>query len=718
MLLAGIILAAVVFYGTLNEKKEFTSHTLLNTGLVSGYNLESSGGAKIDYAYTNNEMENLLSLASSYEMMEELAMNLLAEYIILDEPNPSQITLEGWEEMKSQDIHEVRLLIKVDGDLEKTLANIQRYRAEQEENPVQLLLYGKHPFFGIEHLQELQVLREGKSDQIRFKYSTTDPAVCRYTLQKLTKIFIHRHRTIKQIQSTDVLEFFEKATREAQDNLDAKEDRLLSFMIQNKIINYYEQTRYIAAAKEDLDEMYFLELMDLAAADSALSRIEAEMEKQVSLPELNTSLVLKRNELSKLTSRIAEYELFRLDSFPADQSVFLDLKEQASQLKNDIRQTASASFAINRTPEGVELKNLLTQWLNKVMDVEQAMARLAIFKQRKIEFEEIYSKFAPWGSRIKRYEREIDVAERAYLENLHSYNQARLHKFNMMMSANLKVIDQPILPVKPAGSKRKMLIIVAFLVGFILVLACVTALELLDNSLKNPLRASEQIGLEVAGAFPVFPALVGNKEKIDYQQVRGRSLGQFMQHIKLDLRQTNQTTCQPKRIAMISTRQHEGKSFVTQMAVEKLRACGERVAHIFPKPPLPNRHPDDFHYTPDIHFFEKKSEAALVKETAFSDKDYQYIFLELPGLLTDTYPVDLLSQYNLTMLVARANRSWNHADTKALKSFRQGISSVPKLVLNGIQPEALEDSLGEIPKYRSKLRQRVKSFVLYLQPSA
>lgn len=718
MLLAGILLAVMVWYGTRNETKEYTSHTLINTGLVSGYNLESSEGAKVDYAYTNNEIENLLSLASSYEMMEELAMNLLAEYIIMDEPNPDLITLEGWERMKENEVHDVRLMVKVAGDKEKTLENIRKYRAERSENAVQLLLYGKHPFFGIEHLKELQAMREGKSDQLRFRYSTTDPAVCRYTLEKLTEIFIDKHRRIKQIQSTDVLEFFENATKEAQENLDTREDRLLSFMIQNKIINYYEQTRYIAAAKEDLDEMYFHELMTLAGADSTLKRLELEMEKHSSLPELNTGLILKRDKLAKLSARIAEFELFRLDSFPADQSALQELKLQSNILQEEIHHAAGASFAVNRTPEGVELKNLLTQWLNKVMDVEQSMARLGVFKKRKVEFEEIYSKFAPWGSRIKRYEREIDVAERAYLENLHSYNQARLHKFNMMMSANLKVIDQPFLPIKPAESKRKMLVVVGFLAGFILVLAVALALELMDSSLKTPIRATEQTGLEIAGAFPLFPAIPQKKQVIDFSKVRERSVGQLLQQIKLHLRGLEKPNGGPHRIAIISTRQGEGKSFVTQMAVEKLRATGERVAYIFPGAPLPDGHPDDFCYQPDIHFFEKKSEEKLVNQAGFADKDYQYIFLELPALLTDTYPVDLLAQYDLSLVVARSNRSWSHADAKAMDNFKKGISALPKLVVNGLHPEALEDSLGEIPKRRSRVRQMVKGMVLYLQPSA
>ena len=150
MLLTGCILAGVVFYSTRNEKKEYSSHTLINTGLVSGYNLENSSGDKVDYAYTNNEIENLISLATSYETREELAMRLLAKYVILTEPDPELITLEGWEEMKSEAVHAARKLVAVPGDEAATFENIKKLRSERKENDLQKLLYSPHPFFGVE----------------------------------------------------------------------------------------------------------------------------------------------------------------------------------------------------------------------------------------------------------------------------------------------------------------------------------------------------------------------------------------------------------------------------------------------------------------------------------------------------------------------------------------------------------------------------------------
>jgi succinoglycan biosynthesis transport protein ExoP len=48
-----ICLTLLVFFSTKDDKREFETHTLLNTGLISGYSIESSGSGRIE---TNKEL--------------------------------------------------------------------------------------------------------------------------------------------------------------------------------------------------------------------------------------------------------------------------------------------------------------------------------------------------------------------------------------------------------------------------------------------------------------------------------------------------------------------------------------------------------------------------------------------------------------------------------------------------------------------------------------
>ncbi len=655
----GCLSAGVVFHLTKNTPKEYESHTIINTGLVSGYNIESNSGGRIDYGYANTEMENIIGLAKSRETQEELAARLLTQVLMQRKPSVAIINEPAFNALQKDIPQAIRDKVVDYQSFENTLVRIKEWRDRSDNNLIKVLLESKHPLFGIEHIHTLSIKKEGNSDMIRFAYTTTDPSVCRNTLVLLTEIFITKHRGNKEGQSSDVVAFFEKTTEESAAVLNGKEDNMLSFMVDNKIINYYEQTRFIAAKKEDLDEMYFKEVMQLAAADSARRNLEKQLTKYVNLPNINKTLVKQRNDLSDVSVRLANLELTALNDSTAqpDEQVVNQLHKQAERIKKEMRQQAEATYATSRTFDGVEVKNVLNQWLNQFVEVEQSLARVRVFKERKVDFDRLYARFAPIGSNIKRLEREIDISEKAYLENLHSYNQARLHQYNTLMTANLRVVDSPYLPDKPKPSKRLMLVVLGFMAGFTIPLGGMIIMELLDKALKTPENAVELTGLELHSVFPKLPKNWETNKSIDYNAVMQKAANQLIQNIKVDLRDSKKELNNPPHIVVVGTRGKEGKSFI-------------------------------------INY--------LAKQKA------DFTFSELPALLSEHYSADLDAQYDLVLLVANAHFTWNNADKKATTAIAKVTNCMCRMVLNNVSIDNLESSLGEIPKRRSRFRRWFK----------
>lgn len=720
LLLASVVAAFMTFYSTRNEKKEYESQAVLSTGLVSGYNIESSKGGRIDYGYTDNEMENILGMAKSLETKQEAVARLLAQALMQKAPSQEIIGPEAFQELRVTVPDKVRRQIVDYNSFSTTLAKIKEWRDSDSDNLIQGLLESNDALWGVEHLETMVIKKEGKSDMIRITYSTTDPSVCRNTINTLVEVFIQKRAQFKEGQSSDVLAFFENSTKESATSLSGKEDNLLSFMVDNKIINYYEQTRFIASKKEELDEMYFKEMMTLAAADSARRNLEAQLTNRFNLPKINQSLMRERESLSNISTRMANLEIGSLEdsSYQIDNRAINILKAQSEKIRNDIKRNAESMFAVDRTLEGVEVKTIVNQWLSHWIDVEQTMARLNVFKERKAEFDRIYSRFAPWGSRIKRIEREIDIAEKAYLENLHSYNQARLHKFNMSMTGNLKIIDPASYPNKPKPSKRMMLVVVSFLVGFILPLATFLILELIDGSLRDPENAAQVTNLQLFTAFPKLSKHWKNDNDIDYNLIIERAVEQLLQHLRIDLQL--HTPDNIARVAVLSPHDKDGKSSIASVAVQQLRSYGHRVLHIrardndvrssniFNSGEVWEKHPDDHFYDVDFSLFEVENEKELVKDEDVYLTDFKYIITELPPLIGGNYPAKLLRHVDTALLVCRANRVWAASDRRALETVNKFLQRPCRLVLNAARVDLLENSLGEIPRRRNLFRRWIK----------
>ena len=92
---------------------------------------------------------------------------------------------------------------------------------------------------------------------------------------------------------------------------------------------------------------------------------------------------------------------------------------------------------------------------------------------------------------------------------------------------------------------------------------------------------------------------------------------------------------------------------------------------------------------------------------------FDWIFIEVPGVLSEAFPLDKLRETDLVLLVARANKKWNDADEKALQQLRRGSKSKPKLLLNACRADVLEDIIGEIPKKRSRMRRMIKRYASF-----
>ncbi len=704
MLACGTLLGVLMYTSTSKKKPSYSSTTLVNTGLVSGYSIESSNGGKIDYGFTNNELENLISLAGANNTMKELAFLMLARLTDQHWVDSMRVLPENLDLLKTDLGPELWEKLSATKNLDDKLALITSEWEKGQGTTIYDLINSKNEFIGLEHLaSSYQVIRSGNSDMIRFNYKTIDPGVCKGTLLEHTQLFIRKHKMVKEGQSTNVMSFFEQATKESAAELREIESSLLKFQVDNKIINYYEQTRYIAAKNEDLEETYMRELMSLVSADSAIVTLEARMANFILVPQLHDALAKKREELRIVAAQQADASLFIEDDSMKRASKKYDV--EASRLKSELKQVTQATFTALNTTEGVPIEQLMTPWLSAIIQSEEAKARISIIKQRRADFEVIYGKFAPWGSTLKRIEREIDVRERAYLENLHSFNQARLHQYSQMMSTNLRVVDAPPYPANAEKAKSVMMAVVGFLAGVVIPLAMLIALELMDRGLTNPNKAVQITELELATALPQVPRKRRQQRRIDFEKLNSLMCDLLVRHIQLG------SVMHPdlKLIGISSSNIGSGKSYVLTLLANQMIAKGLN--------PLVLQPDDSAAISADIpqasypaqpQTFQKKPVVEILNEVYPDWESHDYVLVELPAWKKGSFPVMRLGELQYHMWVIQAGQTWSDSDKKAVETLAHACGLAPSLVLNRLRPDTLEDLIGDIPRKRSQLRVLVK----------
>ena len=120
-------------------------------------------------------------------------------------------------------------------------------------------------------------------------------------------------------------------------------------------------------------------------------------------------------------------------------------------------------------------------------------------------------------------------------------------------------------------------------------------------------------------------------------------------------------------------------------------------------------------YQINPHYFSARNYTDLLGETPIvSDHaPYDFILIEIPPILYNSYPSQLVASADLALIVGRSNRVWSAADQKALDLVTKITSQKPVFLLNGVEIEVIESILGDLPKKRSWLRRMAKSVVRF-----
>jgi len=432
-------------------------------------------------------------------------------------------------------------------------------------------------------------------------------------------------------------------------------------------------------------------------------------------------------------------------------------------LKNEIRDEVNTLYGYGNTPDGLPVSTLLNEWINNVITYEETKSGLNVLGERINEFQKQYAIYAPAGANLKRIEREISVSEQEFLELLHGLNLAKLKMQDAELAANIKPVDFPYYPLSPNPTKRKVLVLAAAAIGFLLVFGAILALEYFDNTLKNLDRAKKHLNINSLGAFPKVLLKLGN---LNFLFVANRLIEMAIQQINTLL--GNSEGRHPRTLLFFSTMSNEGKSVTCGNIARKLKLQGKKVLVLnfsreslqqfetmqlgysgltseksrsgtyrkkrrfsilrfflgypdlrinynspFLQDPASYLEPDEYmQYEINTGFFSVHNYQDLLRQNSiYPPVEPDYVLIEIPPILYYSYPQSLVASADLPILVCRANRIWSAADRSALSNMMKNTREEPKFFLNGVSIPEVESLFGELPKRRSRLNRIMRNLV-------
>lgn len=764
LILVPLFLALLVLVLTSKPSLEYTSQTLLYTGLATGSSVEME--KTFNYFATNTAFDNLINIINSRETQEEVAVRLLTTHLMLPKANPHYISKKLFDEFKLKIPKEIYSYVEKGNknkqvppnfaasnssippeinpyNYEITVARLLKLMRSSNDNFIyEILNYDDDKHYSLKALSTIQAIRINTSDLIKISYTVNDPGICQQTLAIYNEICIKNYKNIKENRSDAVVKYFQEQLALANDNLKVAEDKLLEFNKASNIINYYEQSKAVAVVKEDMEVDYNNKMAQLAGNQASTKRLEEKLKIQEYIQSENNTILDKKKLLGEINYLIAFNEASKESTDNANLSAKINaLKKQREKLSYEIKKSVDDIYSYNNTVDGVPISKVLPDWMNSVVEAENLKAKIKVMDQQNKRFIDQYATYAPAGATIKRIEREISVSEQGYLELLHGLNLAKLKMQDNELSSDLKAIDPPFYPLSPNPTKRTILIIAAAFAGGILTLGILLLMEYFDDTLKNIQRASEKIGLPALG---MMPKMILDSGSFNLAFIQKRLIELITQNI-LQYFGTHSPETLIKTIIVFSTQKMEGKSILAGNIAKTLKEEGKKVVVLnYDGKPNPALKQSKFHlitkilgysdprtdlnspflakpssylekteyhsYKMDQQFYEAKTYSDIFQQNNINlNYTPDFVIIELPALIYNNYPAALMSNSDLGILVCRSNRVWTDADQSAISNLLVESASKIKFIINGVSINETESLLGDLPKKRSNFRKKLKT---------
>ena len=656
---------------TIKIERGYESTASIYTGITTGDGIAQKN--TMDWFSQSTSYDNMVNIITSRTTLTEVGLRLLAMHLTMKHADPKIIAAASYDNVMDRIPPDIKKLAGATDSI--TYLNLLAH-ANTHPFLIGVVSYPKMPFYSFGALSKVDVSRVKSSDMIMLKYVSKDPGVSQKTLEIMIDVCIRNYRQIKEAQTDKTVAYYEEQLQLAKVNLKGAEAKEEQFKRTYGVADLNIQTELAISDRQEITTQIQKEQENLSAAAAGIRQIERELGTKVQSLK-RTDVMFKREQLGRLNNRIMNAEL---NNLPADQVA--SLRAQYNQLYEELQRDVSENLSSPTSGKTGDLAS--TEYFNRMVTYEESQARLKALESRRNAATGQFSKYLPLADTMRRIQRDIDVNQKEYLDALENLNRSRRQQQDLRSFSTIEVIDRPNYPLT-AKSKRILILILGTLIGFVIPSSVFLGMAYFNSNIQTPQRAEEATGLDIAGIIPNTRRLEGLKNP---ELIRDSLSDTILKNLYLTDQKSNQM-----RILIISTRTGEGKTVISNLLCERLINKGRKCLVVTPY--MDSGSWGVVSYKVDQSFYQARAED-LVPVEKMSDADI--LIIELPPLIMNDYPVELIRQFDMAFLICKASREWVKADQTALDSFIKISGIKPYIILNDVELDVVEEILGKISK--------------------
>lgn len=390
-----LLVTALVIYFTQFLPFSYTVESSLYAGVTNATTID---GSSVNYVAVNSTFDNLISIAQSRGTHKKVSLRLLANAYTYGEEWKDNRYIQSKHYRQLLQITPKEVLALIDrNDFNKTLANLTTYQKEEANNFLYSIFNRPVAFYSAKALEAILVKRAGNSDILDISYTSADPGITQQTVEILMDELLKAYEILRFKATNDVIAYFEEQVRIAKKRLNEEEDDLMRYCVQERIINYGEETESLAATRYQVDDRLEKAMREYEGAVALRQMLEDKMDVRAQIVRNNTNLLQELDKVSKLNQNIMEQEIFISDDAKESNRDLMQKKDALRQAEDKINHISDNLNEFSFSKEGVGIQEMVVEWLNSLVAEARAGAELKVLKNRQQDIFDQYSHMSPVG---------------------------------------------------------------------------------------------------------------------------------------------------------------------------------------------------------------------------------------------------------------------------------------------------------------------------------
>lgn len=331
---------------------------------------------------------------------------------------------------------------------------------------------------------------------LQIKVSGKSAEEARKTNQRLLESFLQKITVLGNTEETKTRKFLEQRMVLAKENLEKAETELEKFKTEHKLTSPSDSANTSMGRIKSRENELVSNQVALETAQAKLAAVDAQLANAGAASADNQTVKQYNEQLAKLEQTRIEY----LEKYTEKHPKMIDLNAQIAGLKQKVAEETARVANLQAPSDNKVHQELVARKFASQTEVAVAQQKAESLRNALAKDTADLDKYTALQKEFARLSREASVAK-----DIHSMLAKRLEEAKIaevMQQNNVQVVNEPTLPEKPATSKKRIVLVLSMLLGFLFSSVYYVLQGLMHPVIRREQDVENHLGLAVLGSIP------------------------------------------------------------------------------------------------------------------------------------------------------------------------------------------------------------------------